>query len=72
MQQQSHSAPVADIGPVALWDTRKVAAILGVCPGTVDNLRRRKLLEAVKNGSRVLFQPVEVARYIEASKEGRV
>lgn len=51
--------------PNRLLSKRKAAELFGVCERTIDNERRRGKLRTVKIGSRVLFDPQEIARYVE-------
>jgi excisionase family DNA binding protein len=52
-----------------LVDRREAARLLGVSPGTIDNLRKRGELPSVKLRSRRLFGVEDLRRYIEARKE---
>ncbi len=51
-----------------LVDRREAARLLGVSPGTIDNLRTRGELPSVKLLSRRLFDLTDLRRYIEAQK----
>jgi excisionase family DNA binding protein len=63
------SAPNTATLPLSLLvDRREAARLLGVSPGTIDNLRRRGDLPSVKLLSRRLFDVTDLRRYIEARK----
>lgn len=51
-----------------LVDRREAGRLLGVSPGTIDNLRTRGELPSVKLLSRRLFALADLRRYIEARK----
>lgn len=51
-----------------LVDRREAGRLLGVSPGTIDNLRMRGELPSVKLLSRRLFDMADLRRYIEARK----
>lgn len=51
-----------------LVDRREAARLLGVSPGTIDNLRARGELPSVKIGARRLFDMDDLRRLIEARK----
>ncbi|TVQ62520.1 MAG: DNA-binding protein [Phycisphaerales bacterium] len=51
-----------------LVDRREAARLLGVSPGTIDNLRVRGELPSVKIAARRLFDVADLRRLIEASK----
>jgi excisionase family DNA binding protein len=51
-----------------LVDRREAARLLGVSPGTIDNLRTRGELKSVKLLARRLFDVGDLRRYIEARK----
>jgi excisionase family DNA binding protein len=51
-----------------LVDRREAGRLLGVSPGTIDNLRTRGELPSVKLLSRRLFDVADLRRYIEARK----
>jgi hypothetical protein len=51
-----------------LVDRREAGRLLGVSPGTIDNLRLRSELPSVKLLSRRLFDVADLRRYIEARK----
>ena len=60
----SQRVPRSKLPPGALLDKQEVAALLHVSGKTVDRLRARGLIEAVKIRSRVLFRPEAVAAFI--------
>lgn len=51
-----------------LVDRREAGRLLGVSPGTIDNLRTRGELPSVKLLSRRLFDVADLRRYIETRK----
>lgn len=51
-----------------LVDRREAGRLLGVSPGTIDNLRLRGELPSVKLLARRLFDVADLRRYIEAKK----
>lgn len=51
-----------------LVDRREAGRLLGVSPGTIDNLRTRGELPSVKLLSRRLFDVADLRRYIDARK----
>lgn len=51
-----------------LVDRREAARLLGVSPGSIDNLRKFGGLPSVKLRSRRLFDVADLRRYIEARK----
>lgn len=51
-----------------LVDRREAGRLLGVSPGTIDNLRIRGELPSVKLLSRRLFDVADLRRFIEARK----
>jgi excisionase family DNA binding protein len=51
-----------------LVDRREAGRLLGVSPGTIDNLRTRGELPSVKLLSRRLFDVADLRRYIESRK----
>lgn len=55
------------VSPI-LIDRVEVARLLGVSPGTVDNLRRRGELPSVKIGTRRLFDVADLRALIDARK----
>jgi hypothetical protein len=46
------------------------ARLLGVSPGTIDNLRIRGELPSVKIAARRLFDVADIRRYIDSRKQG--
>lgn len=55
-------------GKPLLVDRRKAAWLMGVSPGTIDNLRLRGDLPSVKVASRRLYDVGDLMRYIDARK----
>ena len=51
-----------------LVDRREAARLLGVSPGTIDNLRTRGELPSVKIAARRLFDVADLRRFVEARK----
>ena len=51
-----------------LVDRREAARLLGVSPGTIDNLRTRGELPSVKLFARRLFDVADLRRYVEVRK----
>lgn len=51
-----------------LVDRREAARLLGVSPGTIDNLRTRGELPSVKLLARRLYDVADLRRYIESQK----
>ena len=51
-----------------LVDRREAARLLGVSPGTVDNLRTRGELPSVKIAARRLFDVADLRRFIDAQR----
>ncbi len=51
-----------------LVDRREAARLLGVSPGTIDNLRLRGELASVKLRTRRLFDVADLRRLVEARK----
>ena len=56
-----------DAAPL-LVDRRKAARLLGVSPGTIDNLRTRGELASVKIAARRLFDIADLRAFIDARK----
>lgn len=54
-----------------LVDRREAARLLGVSPGTIENLRLRGELPSVKLLSRRLFDVADLRRLVEARKAVR-
>lgn len=59
------SAPAT---PPLLVDRREAARLLGVSPGTVDNLRARGELPSLKLAARRLYDVADLRRFIERVK----
>jgi len=53
-----------------LVDRREAARLLGVSPGTIDNLRTRGELQSIKIGARRLFDLADLRKLIESCKGG--
>lgn len=53
-----------------LVDRREAGRLLGVSPGTIDNLRLRGELPSVKLLARRLFDIQDLRRFIESRKAG--
>lgn len=53
-----------------LVDRREAGRLLGVSPGTIDNLRLRGELPSVKIAARRLFDVADLRRFIESRKAG--
>ena len=51
-----------------LVDRREAGRLLGVLPGTIDNVRTRGELPSVKLLARRLFDVADLRRYIETRK----
>lgn len=51
-----------------LVDRREAGRLLGVSPGTIDNLRTRGDLPSVKIAARRLYDVEDLRRYIDARK----
>ncbi|MCC6228377.1 MAG: helix-turn-helix domain-containing protein [Phycisphaerales bacterium] len=51
-----------------LVDRREAARLLGVSPGTIDNLRNAGELPSLKLMSRRLFDVADLRRFIDARK----
>lgn len=61
--------PSADVSVPVLLATSQAAAILGLAPGTLANMRSRgeSPIPYVKIGSAVRYRSEDIARYIENS-----
>ncbi len=59
--------PVTPFLPMVV-DRRQAAELLGVSPGTIDNLRLRGELPSVKIGARRLYDVEDLRRFVEARK----
>lgn len=55
-------------GPL-LVDRQEAAHLLGVSPGTIDNLRTRGELPSIKIGTRRLYDVTDLNLFIESRKE---
>ena len=53
-----------------LWDVSDVAEALKISTFTVRRWAQTKKLSSVKLGTRLLFDPQEVARFIERARRG--
>jgi len=63
------SAPSTATLPLSLLvDRREAARLLGVSPGTIDNLRTRGELPSVKLLARRLFDVADLRRFVDARK----
>lgn len=51
-----------------LVDRREAGRLLGVSPGTIDNLRTRGELPSVKIATRRLFDVADLLRFVESRK----
>lgn len=54
-----------------LVDRREAARLMGVSPGTIDNLRTRFILPSVKIGARRLYDVADLRRLIDERKAVR-
>ena len=54
-----------------LVDRREAGRLLGVSPGTIDNLRTRGELPSVKIAKRRLFDVADLRALIDSRKEAR-
>lgn len=63
----SNTPPAMTPAPL-LIDRREAARLLGVSPGTIDNLRTRGELPSVKIAARRLFDAADLRRLIDARK----
>lgn len=52
-----------------LVDRREAARVLGVSPGTIDNLRNAGELPSLKIMSRRLYDVADLRRFIDANKK---
>jgi DNA-binding transcriptional MerR regulator len=66
-----HELPYIPGTAPLLVDRREAGRLLGVSPGTIDNLRTRGELPSVKLLSRRLYDVADLRRYIEAQKVGK-
>lgn len=58
----------ANTPPPLLVDRREAGRLLGVSPGTIDNLRTRGELPSVKLLARRLYDVADLRRFIESRK----
>lgn len=58
----------ATIDPTLAVDRFEAARLLGVSPGTIDNLRKRGILPSFKLGSRRLFERSDLVHLIRSGK----
>ncbi len=67
-----YTAPTSRAGfnPAAplLVDRIEAARMMGVSPGTIDNLRTRGEIPSVKIAARRLFDPADMRRFIESRR----
>lgn len=54
-----------------LVDRREAARLLGVSPGTIDNLRMRGELPSLKIGTRRLFDVADLNWFVDSRKAVR-
>lgn len=62
------SNPTTPTTAPMLVDRREAARLMGVSPGTIDNLRTRGELPSVKLMSRRLFDVADLRQYVLAAK----
>jgi hypothetical protein len=65
---RSTTTGTTDAAAPLLVDRREAGRLLGVSPGTIDNLRLRGELPSVKIAARRLFDVADLRRFIEARK----
>ena len=58
----------SDTSAPLLVDRREAGRLLGVSPGTIDNLRIRGELPSVKIAARRLYDVADLRRYVELRK----
>ena len=63
----SDTKPPTTTAPL-LVDRRDAARLMGVSPGTIDNLRTRGELASLKIGARRLFDPADLRQFIDVRK----
>jgi hypothetical protein len=63
------NTPGAVPAPLAV-DRREAARLLGVSPGTIDNLRARGDLPSLKLAARRLYAVADLANLIASRREG--
>lgn len=54
-----------------LLDKKQAATFLGVCVGTIDNMRRDGQIKAAPVRGRVMYDPRELHRFVKSQMEGR-
>jgi len=54
--------------PALLVDRHEAARLLGISPGTIDNLRIRGELASVKIAARRLYDLADLRRFVESRK----
>ncbi len=52
-----------------LWNVDQVAIALAISPWTVRSYIRQRKLQPVRVGRRVLFEPAECERFLQACKD---
>lgn len=63
--------PLSNAFAPMLVDRREAGRLLGVSPGTIDNLRTRGEMPSIKIGARRLYDISDLHQYINARKEVR-
>ncbi len=66
--ETSDTSTIARESPPLLVDRHEAGRLLGVSPGTIDNLRLRGDLPSVKLLARRLFDVADLHRFIESRK----
>lgn len=66
--KRNDSQPLPMPSAPILIDRIEAARLLGVSPGTIDNLRLRGELPSVKIAARRLYDVVDLHRFIESRK----
>ena len=69
MNAKTHDGQPSEPAGNGLLNKLDVAQYLDVSVGTVDNLRKKGKLGAIKVGSKVRFKGAEVERYLESERE---
>ncbi len=64
-----NSLPGVPGAPPFLVDRREAARLLGVSPGTIDNLRLAGELPSLKLRGRRLYDVADLRRFVDARKE---
>lgn len=67
---RSTTSGTSDTAAPLLVDRREAARLLGVSPGTIENLRLRGELPGVKIAARRLYAVDDLRRLIDAKKGG--